>query len=244
MEKRWKYVDIHTHIVPGVDDGSSRMEESMRMVKMAYDEGVRVIVATPHYGLWNPTYDREKALRACHSLRDNVARLYSDMKVYTGNEIYYSPGIVEDLDEKRALTLGGTDYVLMEFSVNEERDAIVNAVRELVMAGYRPILAHVERYEKLRRDVEEVRRLMDAGAYIQINTNSFMGSRRDRRTAWCAQLLRERCVHFVASDCHNCGSRKPLMETAVRRMIAMSDVQTVKRIVHTNVMRLVKNQYI
>ena len=110
-------MDIHTHIVPGIDDGASSMEEALKMASMAYDEGIRVIVATPHYGLRNPGYDRDKSVKACHQLREKVMKIHSDMKVYTGNEIYYSPGIVEDLDKKKALTIGGTSYVLIEFSV-------------------------------------------------------------------------------------------------------------------------------
>lgn len=242
--KKWIYMDLHTHIAPDVDDGASDMEESMRMVKMAYHEGVRVIVATPHYGLRNPGYDREKALTACHKLRENVSELYKDMKIFTGNEIFYYHGIVDDLDANKALTLGGTNYTLIEFSINEEVKTIKEAVRTLVMAGYRPILAHTERYEKLRKDVSLVKSLIESGAYIQINTNSFMGGRRDKRTTWCFQLLKESCIHFVASDCHNCTGRKPLMKTAVERMIKLSDYDTVERIVHTNVVKLLKNQYI
>lgn len=244
MGKRWRYMDIHTHIVPGIDDGASSMEEALKMAGMAYDEGIRVIVATPHYGLRNPGYDRDKAVKTCRQLREKVMERHGDMKVYTGNEIYYSPGIVEDLDKKKALTIGGTSYVLIEFSVKEELDVMINAVRSLVMAGYRPILAHVERYEALQKKLDEIKELIELGAYIQVNTNSFMGGKFDKRTAWCTRLLREGCIHFVASDCHNCTSRKPLMKTAVQRMIALSDEETVERIVHTNVLKIVRNQYI
>lgn len=244
MKQNWKYMDIHTHIVPGVDDGSRDMEETMKMVEIAYQEGIRIIMATPHYGKWNPEYDKEEAVRACRKVRDWVKAIHSDMSVYMGNEIYYSPGIVDELRQGKARTMGGTDYVLVEFAVDGDYDEVYCGLRDFVMAGYRPVLAHIERYQCLQKELERVKKLMDLGVYMQVNARSFLGGRFHKRTAWCIKLLENQMIHFVASDCHNCEGRKPIMKTAVRRMLELTDEETVERIVQTNVIKLIQNKYI
>ncbi|MCB6992245.1 protein tyrosine phosphatase [bacterium 210820-DFI.6.37] len=244
MRSKWKYMDIHTHIVPGVDDGAKNMEETMKMVELAYAEGIRVIMATPHYGEWNPNYNKEQAIAACRKVRDWVRAVHSDMNVYMGNELYYSPGIIDDLRQGKARTMGGTDYVLVEFSVDEDYPEIYDGLRAFVMEGYRPILAHIERYHCLQKELESVKKLVDLGVYIQVNARSFLGGRFDRRTAWCTKLLENGLIHFVASDCHNCEGRRPIMETAVKRMLELTDEKNVERIVQTNVIKLMQNKYI
>ena len=237
-------MDIHTHILPGVDDGAASMEETLRMLEQAYEEGVRVILATPHYGKWNPDYDRKKTEAICRQVQQNLASLHSDMKLFLGNEIYYGPGVIDDLRAGRAATLGGTDYVLVEFSTEEEYAEIYKGMRSLVTAGYRPILAHIERYRHLRREWDRVRELVENGVYIQVNARSFLGGRFDKRTSWCLKLFEQDLIHFIASDCHNCESRAPIFQTAVEKLLSCGSEEAVKRIVHTNVIQLSKNNYI
>lgn len=239
-----RYMDIHTHILPGVDDGSRSMAETMKMVEQAYREGIRVIVATPHYGAWNPDYDKAEAVKVCRMVRDRVKALHSDMNIYIGNELYYNPGIIEDLKNGKALTLGGTAYVLVEFAVDEDYSAIYSAIRSFTMEGYRPVIAHIERYQCLQKELERVKELVSAGAYVQVNARSFLGGRFDKRAAWCAKLLQNDLVHFIASDCHSSGSRKPIMDTAVKKLRELTDQETVERIVHHNVIKLMQNKYI
>lgn len=242
MNKR--YVDIHTHIIPGVDDGSQGIGETMKMVEIAYREGIRIIVATPHYGAWNPDYDKAKTVKYCRMVRERIKAVHSDMNIYIGNEIYYNPGIVEDLKSGKALTLGGTSYALVEFAVDEDYETICSGLRSFVMEGYRPVIAHIERYYCLQKEIERVKALVDIGAYVQVNARSFLGGRFDKRTAWCVRLLQNGLIHFIASDCHNSGGRKPIMETAVKKLRQVADRETVDRIVHQNVIKLMQNKYI
>lgn len=244
MNKQIGYMDIHAHIIPGVDDGAESIEEAMRMIELAYAEGIRIIVATPHYGKWNPGYDKSKAVAACRKIRELIKKVHSDMRISIGNELYYTPGIIEDLKQAKALTLGGTDYVLVEFGVNADYEEIYSGLRTLAMEGYRPVLAHIERYNCLQKDLERVRELINLGGYMQVNARSFLGKRFDKRTAWCTKLLKNRMIHFIASDCHNCDSRSPMMKTAVSRMLELTDEENVYNIVHNNIVKLVQNKYI
>jgi len=90
-------MDIHTHILPGVDDGSGSMEETLKMLEQAWQEGIRVLIATPHYGKWNPDYNRKEAETVCRQVRERLRTLRPDMKIFMGNELYYTPGVLEDL---------------------------------------------------------------------------------------------------------------------------------------------------
>lgn len=243
MSKKWRYMDIHTHILPGVDDGSESLEESLKMVELAYQEGIRILIATPHYGKWNPGYRKEDALKKYKQLRQQIELRHKDMKIFMGNEIYYAPGVIEDLREGRASTLGGTDYVLVEFSTQEDSQEIENGLRSLVTAGYRPVLAHVERYESLR-DLRKIEELEENGVYVQVNARSFLGGRFDKRAAWVIKLFQSDFIHFIASDCHNCDFRGPIMEKAVEKLLSLGEASAVERIVKTNVVKLAQNKYI
>ncbi len=243
-KERWKLMDIHAHILPGVDDGAENMDETMAMIKQADEEGISVIVATPHYGMRNPDYDPKAAEKTLTAVREVMRRSHPHMKLYMGNELYYSPGIISELQSGRARTIGGTDYVLVEFSIKIEFHEMISAVRAFLREGYRPILAHIERYQCLYREMDRIYELIDEGAYMQVNTRGFLRGKRDKRAAWCRALLEEGVIHFVASDCHSSMGRSPIMDSALTEMIKLAGEEEVKRIVNTNIIKLIRNEYI
>lgn len=246
MANRFKYklMDIHTHILPGVDDGAVDIDEALRMIALADKEGISVIILTPHYGQRNPGYDPDEAVKKATALRKVINKSYPHMKLYMGNELYYSPGIIEDLKTGRAKTIGGTDYALVEFSVDVEYEKIITAVRNFTSQGYHPLLAHVERYRCLYKDIERVHELIEMGAYIQVNARGFLSGRFDKRGAWCKHMLQEGVIHFIASDCHDTLRRTPVMKSAVEEMIRQVGEAEVKRIVNTNIVKLIRNEFI
>ena len=140
-------IDIHAHILPGVDDGSRGMEESETMLSMAYRQGIRRIIATPHYS-------RRRGSGGLAELADRLnARaqaIYGDFEILPGHETYYYEGLAEALKSGQALTLAGSRYVLVEFDPGVSYRQLYQGVRKLIMARYVPVLAHVERYLCLR----------------------------------------------------------------------------------------------
>lgn len=167
-------MDMHTHILPGLDDGSQSMEETVNMLRAAYDEGIRVIVATPHFGIRNPGFRLDEAKDVLAEVRRKADEITPGLKLLLGNELYYSEGIAESLERGEAATIGGTSYALVEFSTGDSREKIYQCVSELTWKGYRPIIAHLERYRSLEGDVETVRDLVSRGAAVQINCRTFM----------------------------------------------------------------------
>ena len=160
-------IDVHNHSMAGVDDGSPDMDTTFHMFQMAYENDIRAIILTPHYRSSMPdevTHNRYKAFRKALWAAEKVS---PDLKLYLGAELFYDSEMLKKLQSGRAPTLNGTRYILVEFPVYAEYSYINHAVRELWGAGYYPILAHIERYEALRKK-ERVEELIDLGAYMVV----------------------------------------------------------------------------
>lgn len=236
------YTDLHTHILPAVDDGAADMEETIRMLKKAYDEGVRTMFATPHYIPGGRGPSAEEILAVHGQVCEKAC--FPGLRILPGNEIYCRGNVIGDLKAGKALTLAGTDYVLTEFSVRSEYKDIFQWVRSLTEAGYRPVIAHAERYGCLARDAGLTSELIDAGAYIQINTESLEGKFWDARAAWCRKLLLRGSVHFLGSDCHHADFRAPRMRSVLDGLKKDGYKEQIHRIMRENVELLLENKWI
>ena len=170
------FTDIHSHIIPGVDDGSESMEASLGLLDMAYEDGIRRIIATPHSGIINPMYNRELAEYRLAELRHRIADRYPDMQLYMGNELFLAPGYPDGLEDGMSQTLAGSEYVLVEFPMDIDYEYVYQSCRRLMLQGYIPILAHVERYLHTYIDIEDIETLVRQGVRIQINSKTLAGS--------------------------------------------------------------------
>lgn len=237
------YIDTHTHILPGVDDGASNAEQSLAMIKTAYDEGVRKIILTPHYGLYHEGCCAAKLQSVFEELK-NAVLSYKDLELYLGNEIFYGPETVSALQEGKALRIADTDYVLIEFHTTEEYSAMEKAVQSLVRAGYRPILAHAERYAALRKSTDYASELVYFGARIQINSATLLKGALDSEFRISKKLIKEDLVHFLGSDCHDNKIRRPQMREAAEKLHKMAGDGRAERILCENAMLMLQNKAI
>lgn len=200
--------DIHTHLLPGIDDGSDSWEETMEMVRTAYVGGVRMIIATPHFLPWEKEHNTMKVRPLCEELSRRIQAVQDiQMEVYPGQELYYYGGLVDDLDSGRALALGSTRNVLIEFSEDVSFDAMQKAVIRLTRSGYRPVIAHFERFGCLR-EKGRVAQIRELGAGIQSNIHAVQ--LRENRF-WLKRQYRARSVDYIGSDMHNTESRPPII---------------------------------
>lgn len=204
------FTDVHTHILPGVDDGSPNLSQSLDMIRMAYLNGTRRIILTPHYrGHFRTEPDRLREIFS--ELCRNSERLFPDMKLYLGSEIYYEPDVPEKLEAGRVLTINDTKYALIEFQPVTPFSHITRAVSEVTYSGFIPVVAHIERYNAARAHYELADELLDMGAVIQMNADSIMGKHGFAIKRYCHRMLREEKVHILGSDAHNLESRPPLL---------------------------------
>lgn len=234
-------IDMHCHILPGIDDGA-RDEGSMeRMLRIAGTEGIEAIVATPHYMLGQD----EKELEAIKIKYDLARKAWKkrglQKELYLGNELLWEDGIVEALDSGKALTMNGTSYVLVEFLPDAGEMYIENAIRRLQYAGYLPIIAHVERYERLQNQ-KVLRKLVDMGVYLQVNVSTVLGKHgfflKHRVLRW----MQEGLVHFVGSDAHNSKTRRPEMKECAQYLNKKLGVTKTCQILEKNPMRMLEGE--
>ena len=202
--------DIHCHILPGVDDGARNMEESLWMLNKEYQEGVRHVILTPHfrYDMFEPhmnivTRQFMQLRRAAMNIGDE------GMRLYLGCELHSSMDMVECLKKGRRLTLAGSRYVLVEFSNGDEKNYIEERVRSLLMNGFIPIIAHVERYKATRNDIGFLTELKDMGAHIQVNADTISGQDGFGAKTFARKVMKHRLLDYVASDGHRKTERIP-----------------------------------
>ena len=210
------FIDVHTHILPGVDDGSKNMEQSLAMLELAYAEGIRTVFLTSHFDCYTERPSASELLEKTRVLQEEISKIHPDMKLLTGNEILYSYGVLEALTAGKALTMNNTSYVLVEFYPTEEYSVIKKALRQLMNAGYQPIIAHVERIRCLRNQWNLLDELKEQDVLFQMNASSLSGSFLDSKVRYCRKLIRESYIDLIATDAHDMDQRKPLYANAAK----------------------------
>ena len=201
--------DIHCHLMPKVDDGPSTILEAKQLLQMEYDDGVRNIILTPHYRVKMFEPDMKEVIHYYRGMRGAAAKIAPDFKVYLGCEYHTNSDMIEDLQRKKRPTLAGSRYVLVEFSSSHTFQRIRNQIYDLVVAGYKPVIAHIERYPDLIDDIDNIWELIELGAYVQLNAASVLGEYGKKTKQFCKRAMKEDCVHFIASDAHGTEYRKP-----------------------------------
>ena len=197
-------VDMHTHILPGVDDGSPTLEVSRGLLQQEIDNGIKNIVLTPHQ---NHDYCcKNEMIEHFKKFKEDIKDL--DVNLILGSEIYYHDHCIQWIKEGKYLTFNNTKYLLIEFSTRVETP-IADIVYDLKVSGFKPIVAHIERYQYLTK--EDYQEIKDNGALIQINAKSFENKLTFKRVK---TLLKLGLVDFVASDCHNLENRYVDFEAA------------------------------
>lgn len=209
--------DFHTHILPRTDDGSQSLEMSLAMLKLEAEQGIRRVVATPHFYPHRDSPERflERRCRAEETLREAMADCPGLPELELGAEVAYFPGISES-DRIARLTMGGGRYILLELPGGTWTDSVYRELENLWRKqGLIPIIAHVDRYVRplATRGIPE--RLEELPVLVQANASFFLrGS--TRRLA--LRMLRKGQIHLLGSDCHNMDSRKPNLGAAVQRI--------------------------
>ena len=190
-------IDIHSHILPYVDDGSKGKESSIKMLKDLCDIGVTDLFLTPHYrGKYN--LEKNQILEIFNQFKEDAKDI--PINLYVGREINIDNESIEKFFKGELLSLNGTKYVLIEFHYHNYFD-IVEAVYMLVNKGYIPIVAHPERYEYL--ELEDIEEIKSIGGLIQINASSLIRKFDKGRYKIAKRLIKEDLVDFVASDHHD-----------------------------------------
>ena len=237
-----RFVDTHCHILSGVDDGAQTVEEMQQMLRMAYEDGIRYIIATPHHhprrGIKPPG-----ALRAqLKTAREEAAKISGELRVYLGTEVYFGQDIPDMLKAGEILTMNRTDLVLAEFSNSDPFDYICQGIQQLQMKGFEVILAHVERYACMYKSPDYVEHLTHMGVKIQINADSITGGSGWRAKRFTRKLLERRLVFCVGTDAHDASKRPPRMRAAAEYVEKKCGEEYARRIFFSNARVMLKKK--
>lgn len=214
-KQQHRFIDVHCHILPQLDDGSSSMAQTIEMLRIAQSEGIEEIIVTPHYKSGHRNASPETINRAIDNVMEMAAKGGINIQLYPGNEIYYFSGVDEVLDKGEVNTLNNTDRVLIEFSPGEAYSYIKNAVDTLMGIELVPVIAHAERYECLVAKPVLVSELVNMGAEIQVNASSIAGDVGKIIRKFTHRLLDEELVCYVGTDAHSTGNRAPTVARAL-----------------------------
>ena len=209
-----RMADIHCHLLPYVDDGAQDLDEALELLKMQYRQSVRLICFTPHLrkGMFETT--DEDILRRFEKIYEQATEVFKGkMKLCFSREYFCDSEYMRRVEEDDVIPLGNGNYLLTEFSNRYARQQCFEYVQNVIRHGYRPLVAHVERFTELQ-SLGSVQRLIKMGAKIQVNAGSLLGREGIKQMIWTRKLLKEGLVHVVASDAHDTESRPPELAKA------------------------------
>ena len=213
-------IDIHSHILPGMDDGAADINEALEMAEIAAASGIRGIIATPHcnmpgrYDNYYDDYYKEIFVQTCGA----VKRAKIPINLYPGMEVFATEDIVRYLKNGKIITLAESRYLLLEFSFQEDPLWAEGILAQLKEMGIKPVIAHAERYEFVQDNLWIVYQWRRKGYVIQANKGSFLGrfGRRAQETVY--QLLNHNLISIVSSDAHGAEYRTPYLLEAYDKM--------------------------
>lgn len=217
------YVDIHSHILPHVDDGADSMEQSIEMLRIAEQEGITHMIATPHYKSGRFRADSREISKALRHLKKAAAEAGIHIRLYPGTEIYYHSELEQRLDQGLLHSMNDTEYLLVEFSPFDDFGYIRNAADDVLGMGYHPVIAHVERYQCLLGNADKIKALKDMGCGIQVNAGSVTGDYGFASKRFTRQLLKRQLVDYLGTDAHNTGKRSSYMKKCAKIVYRICD---------------------
>ena len=237
-------VDIHAHILPGLDDGSDRMLTSLRMAELAVRSGVTDLIATPHSNQSGrfENYASEELEAQFQRLKDAVRRERLELRLHLGMEVFATSDMAELYREGKLLTLAGSRYLLMEFGFHDDAYYMERVLRDVMDAGVMPILAHPERYQALQALPDIMVDWVRAGVHMQINKGSLSGFFGKDSFLLAVTMLDHDLASFVASDAHRADQRTPVLRDAYHWIADHYSERLSDRLLRRNPERVLRNE--
>ena len=221
-------IDLHSHILPGIDDGSKSLEMSLAMARIAVADGITQMACTPH--IYPGLYMNDKA--GITAARDALQRSLDEhgiaLKLTTGADVHLVPGLLEGLREGRIPSLHNTRYVLLEPSHHVAPPRFAESVFQLVAAGYVPVITHPERLTWIEDNFQVFVDLTRQGAWMQVTAGALTGVFGPRAKYWGERFLGEGLTHILATDAHSAGRRVPVLSEAkaiAERMLGREEAE-------------------
>ena len=245
MTENRKFIDIHSHIVFGADDGAESLDEAIELLKLNRDEGAYAVFATPHYGIENIyTPDAALVMQKFELLKERAEKEVPEVKLYLGTEWYCAFSLARRIRCREAFRMNDTDYILTEFleygEAHEKPEKIFANLTELKGQGFKPILAHPERYQAMQEDWNRLKELTDNGILLQVNAYSLEPEGSLKTKSLARWLAKERMISFIGSDMHGTrpGARRPRMKEGINWLYENTDGEYANAVAFGNAEKL------
>ncbi len=229
-------IDLHCHILPGLDDGSPDMEVSLAMARMAVADGITDIVATPHlFRDASNVTDPALVGKRRKDLQSRIEQEGLPLKVHAGVEIRFSHNLLDEIKKHRAnLVLAGSSYLFIEFPFDYVYSGVKDVFFQVMSEGVIPVITHPERCTGFMNHPEILFELIEMGALAQANAGSFTGryGSQAQDTAWL--FLKSKYIHFVASDAHDTTNRPPVLSPTLKVVEASIGPEAARALVEDN----------
>lgn len=236
-------IDLHCHILPNMDDGSENSKVSLEMAETAQENGIDVIVATPHFTDYNNVDEfvyirNDKAI----SLNEDIRNAGLNVAIAVGAEVFLDSHIftADSLDE---LTINGSKYMLCEFTLQPfDTQKAILYIEELFSRGYIPIIAHPERYVTFMQHTEVFNELWDMGCRFQANASSLAGNGGERMKQFTYELIDRGFVDFISTDAHSSAVRRNNIKDKIKRFPDEMTNEQIEYLIHTAPLSVLKKE--
>jgi len=235
-------IDLHCHILPGLDDGASDLAVALAMAEAQLAQGVTVVACTPHIlpGLY---HNSGPAIRqAITQLQSRLNQEDIPLQLVTGADVHMAPDFAAGLRSGQLLSIADSRYVLVEPPHHTAPPQLEDFFFALVTAGYVPILTHPERLSWVPQRYQIIKRLVRAGVWMQVTAGSFAGTFGGNSLYWAERMLDEGCVHLIASDAHDADRRRPDLAIGYGLVAKRVGAEEAQRLVFTRPMGVLKDE--
>jgi protein-tyrosine phosphatase len=217
-------IDTHCHILPGIDDGPEDEQTAIAMARVAVEDGVEAIVATPHMREGDYLNERPKVVEAVDAFREVLKRESIALTIHYGSEVHLGPRMAERVAEGKLLTYGDRRvYLLLECPYRTRPVRLEEAIFQLKVVGITPVLAHPERIRHFQEDPTRYEEMLRLGALGQLTSSSLLGTFGTQIQRLSEEWVRRRLVHLLGSDAHDTRYRPPRLRDARRRWAELTD---------------------
>jgi len=212
-------IDLHCHILPGVDDGPELLDESIEMCRIAVNDGISKLVCTPHHVVGKYTNTRENILGCVEELQSSINSEHIPLILYPGCEIRLDLNLVEDIKTGKLLTMNDSGrYIILELPNEALPTNIEKIISSLIFSGIIPIVSHPERNHAIQNDPEILYQLVQLGALAQLTASSLTGRVGSKIEKFSALLLEHKLAHMLVTDAHSSKQRRPTLSKGLKRL--------------------------
>ncbi len=234
-------IDLHSHLLPGIDDGATDLDDALALARLAVADGIELSVVTPHVHLERYANDRMSVAEAAARFAEELERAGIALQLRAAGEVRIGPEMVEMLERDQIPflgSLGGYRVVLLEFPHGGLPVGAERFVRWLIAQKVRPLIAHPERNRELMRDVSRIRPYLDMGCLLQVTAGSLLGQFGVAAQAAAETWLADDCVFALATDAHDLQHRRPNLGVARALLESRGQHELAARLTRTNPARL------